>query len=353
MHTRLWLAGTTTLTLVAAGVYLASPIVHGQAARTPGADPFGAVRQAVQEAARTAQEVVRDLDVEVIVDHAFQDVPDMAVLDSRPRIGVRTRDLTAEEAKAAGLAGITGALVAEVPADSAAAKAGLTENDIIVSVDGETIRSARQLARVIAESPEGRGLQVGYVRGTAHQAVTVTPAPPSATRPRLARPDDGGDGPVVRRFERRVTPGRPGGPPEADMRLPRPPGGDQEFFFRQAPGGAMRMWAGRGRLGVVGQPVTDQLATYFGVKEGVLVTRVTEGSASAQAGIKAGDVITSVNGKAVKDTGDILDHLQDVTDGTAVQVAITREKKSQSLSVTLKAPADTDRSAPRRPRFTA
>jgi len=139
------------------------------------------------------------------------------------------------------------------------------------------------------------------------------------------------------------------------MVLPRSPGRDQEFFFRQAPGRAMRVWAGRGRLGVVGQPVTDQLATYFGVKEGVLVTRVTEGSASAQAGIKAGDVITSVNGKAVKDTGDILDHLQDVTTGTAVPVAITREKKSQSISVTLQAPADTerDRSAPRKPRFTA
>ena len=86
-----------------------------------------------------------------------------------------------------------------------------------------------------------------------------------------------------------------------------PEGGNRQFFYRQGPGGDVRVWTGRGRLGVIAQPVTDQLATYFGVKEGVLVTQVTEGSAAAKAGIKAGDVITAVNAKPVKDTGDILD----------------------------------------------
>ena len=120
---------------------------------------------------------------------------------------MRTRDVTAEEAKAAGLQGITGAFVSEVPADSVAGKAGLQEKDIIVSVDGETIRSARQLSRVIAESPDGRALQIAYVRGTARNTVTVTPAAPSMTwqlfgpgRMRVA---------VVRKFERRVDPAHP------------------------------------------------------------------------------------------------------------------------------------------------
>ena len=117
----------------------------------------------------------------------------------------------------------------------------------------------------------------------------------------------------------------------------------------------MRVWTGRGRLGVVAQPVTDQLATYFGVKDGVLVTQVTDGSAAAKAGIKAGDVITSVNAKPVKDTGDILDALQGVEDGKVVPVEITRDKQVQTISVTLQAPADTrkERSVTRKQRFTA
>ncbi len=384
MQTPLWLAGTATLTLLAGGA-LAGSIVHGQTAPTPTPDavPFvdsaalsrdvsravhealessglrnGTlaidVRRAVEEATRTAQEAVRELDVEVMLDDAFQEMPGMAMMGGRPRLGVRTRDVTTEEAKAAGLAGITGALVAEVPAESAAGKAGLMEKDIIVSVDGETIRSARQLARVIAESPDGRGLQIGYVRGTARSTVTVTPAAPSMTR--RPGPDGAdGDGPMVRRFERRVVPGRPGGAPGFDRVLPRAPGSDQEFFYRQGPEAQVRVRVGRGRLGVVGQPVTDQLATYFGVKEGVLVTRVIESSAAAQAGLKAGDVITSVNGKPVKDTGDILGHLEGAEDGAVVPVTVTREKTSQTIPVTLQAPSATERerTVTRRQRFTA
>ena len=149
------------------------------------------------------------------------------------------------------------------------------------------------------------------------------------------------------------------GPGDKRFDLVIPPGGpedgNQQFFYRQGPTAGVRVWTGRGRLGVVAQPVTDQLATYFGVKEGVLVTQVTDGSAAAKAGIKAGDVITSVNAKPVKDTGDILDALQGVEDGKVVPVEITRDKQVQTISVTLQAPADTrkERSVTRKQRFTA
>ena len=146
---------------------------------------------------------MRDIDVKVIVDDAMQDLPDMAMLGGRPRIGVSTRDVSAEEAKAAGLTGITGAYVSDVPPDSAAGKAGLQAKDIIVTVDGETIRSARQLARVISESPEGRALQIGYVRGTAKNTVSVTPEARSLDAASLARASGRRMAEaVVRRFER-------------------------------------------------------------------------------------------------------------------------------------------------------
>ena len=377
MQTRLWLASSATVAIVAAGVFVASPIAHGLAPPKaadvdvfPDSDTLSRdideavrialdeaglrdgrlkidVKRIVEDATRAAQDVVRDMDVKVFVDDAMQDMPDMAVFGGRPRIGVRTRDVTAEEAKAAGLQGITGALVSEVPADSVAAKAGLLEKDIIVSVDGENIRSARQLSRVVAESPDGRALQIGYVRGTTRNTVTVTPAPPS-----MAWSMSGGaklDGPAIRKFDRR------GGPGEKRFDLIVPPGSFEGRPFMFEGPGNVRIWGGRARLGVVVQPVTDQLATYFGVKEGALVTQVTEGSAAAKAGLKAGDVITAVNAKPVKGTGDILDALKGVEDGKVVPVEITRDKKPQTISVTMQAPSDTskERSVTRKQRFTA
>jgi hypothetical protein len=66
-------------------------------------------------------------------------------------------------------------------------------------------------------------------------------------------------------------------------------------------GGIPAMGA-RGRLGVQVEGLSDQLATYFGVADGgVLVAGVTADSPAAKAGVKAGDVITKVNGEAVKD----------------------------------------------------
>ena len=386
MHTRLWLASAATVAVVATGAALvASPTLHGQTgtpaaprdtdtASAPDAGDLGReiddavrkaldnagighgqwnadVRRAVEEATRSAQDVVRDMDVRVLVDDAMQDLPDVAMLGGRPRIGVNTRDVTAEEAKAAGLNGITGAYVTNVPADSVAAKAGLQAKDIIVSVDGETIRSARHLARVITETPDGRALQIAYVRGTTRATATVTPEVRSMT----LRRGPGDDGPVVRRFDRRMMPGLRGGDDTFDLVIPRGPGGDNEFFYRRGPEGGVRIWTGRGRLGVMAQSLTEQLATYFGVKDGVLVTQVSENSAAAKAGIKAGDVITAVNGKPVKDAGDIVDSLQGVEDGKSVPVEITRDRKPHTLTVTLETRSNTsgDRPAPRRQRFTA
>jgi S1-C subfamily serine protease len=50
------------------------------------------------------------------------------------------------------------------------------------------------------------------------------------------------------------------------------------------------------RLGVTVQELSPQLADYFGVDDGVLVSSVTEESVAAAAGLQAGDVITSVDG---------------------------------------------------------
>lgn len=391
MQPRLWLASAAAVTVVTAGVYVASPTLHGQAAPAPAppstetdrrpapapSDPdnlgrdiertieealeksglrdgrFSAdVQQAVEEATRYAEDVVRDIDVDVVVDDAMQEVAMLG--GGRPRLGVSTRDLTADEAKAAGLNGITGAYVTEVAPESAAAKAGLQPQDVITKVDGETVRSVRHLSRLISETADGGALQLEYVRGTTRQTVTVAPEARPTTRSfRFRGPDV--DRPIVRRFERRLLPDRESlGRPAPGLR--ERDGDMQQFFYRRGPDGGTRLWVGgRGRLGVMTQPLSGQLATYFAVPNGVLVTEVTENSPAAKAGMKAGDVITAINGTAVKDTSDILDQVTKVEAGKTVTVEISRDRARQTLTVTLAAPTSTsdDRPAPRRMRFTA
>ena len=90
--------------------------------------------------------------------------------------------------------------------------------------------------------------------------------------------------------------------------------------------------------------LTHQLADYFGAKDGVLVTAVTDGSAAAKAGIKAGDVITSVNGERVTSRADLVSALRRA-DNEEVTVGIVRDKKETSVKAKIEAPRRTLRGA--------
>ena len=101
--------------------------------------------------------------------------PRVMMLDGRgAQLGVMVDDLTPEELKSAGGA-ISGVRIEEVDQDSPAAKAGLQEGDIVVEVDGDRVRSARQFSRLIQETPEGRSVALGVVRNGKRQTISVTP----------------------------------------------------------------------------------------------------------------------------------------------------------------------------------
>jgi S1-C subfamily serine protease len=91
------------------------------------------------------------------------------------------------------------------------------------------------------------------------------------------------------------------------------------------------MFAGRGRLGLQVQDLSEDLAAYFGVKTGVLVAGVDADAPAAKAGVKAGDVITAVNGQAVTDPGELRQEMAKVEDGKTVDLAVTRDKKPLTL----------------------
>jgi serine protease Do len=109
----------------------------------------------------------------------------------------------------------------------------------------------------------------------------------------------------------------------------------------------------RGWLGVQIQPVTAGIADSLGLKkaEGAMVDEPQNGSPAAKAGIQSGDVITAVNGTAVKDARDLARTIGMMAPDATVKLDILRNGESKTVSLTLgtmpdqqQASADTDHS---------
>jgi serine protease Do len=93
----------------------------------------------------------------------------------------------------------------------------------------------------------------------------------------------------------------------------------------------------RGWIGVQIQPVTGDIADSLGMKNarGALVAEPQSGSPAQKAGIKAGDVIVSVNGEAVADSRNLARRISAMAPGTSVKLGIIRGGKEDTLTLTL------------------
>jgi serine protease Do len=219
-------------------------------------------------------------------------------------VGVTVRDTEpGDKAK-------TGVIVEDVRPGSPAEKAGLKRADVIVEFDGEAVRSARQFARLVQETPSGRTITASIVSDGAKKNVQITP-----TEGRDTTITIDGD-----RIRERIG--------DAWRMYERMPPFNFDFDLPS-------MLDGRARLGVMVQELTPQLAAYFGAKDGVLVTAVTDGGPAARAGLKAGDVITKVNDAPVRSREDLLHQLRDVKDDGQVSIGIVRDKKEMTVSAKL------------------
>jgi serine protease Do len=241
----------------------------------------------------------------------------LEIITGGSRIGVSIRDL--EDADGTAAKGVTaGVIVEDVTAESAAEKAGIRKGDAIVEFDGERIRSARQLTRLVQETPSGRAVQAAIVREGQRSTVSITPRESSGfgfdRLDELANFDD---------FRYRVAPTPPR--PPAAPRPPSPPSPPSGWNFDELVGRS------GSRLGISVSTLSPQLAEYFGTKEGVLVSSVTDNSAAAKAGVKAGDVITSVNGTTVNDPSDVRRRVTDLSDGDEFTITVMRDKKAMTL----------------------
>jgi len=93
----------------------------------------------------------------------------------------------------------------------------------------------------------------------------------------------------------------------------------------------------RGYLGVMIQPVSQDIADSLGVKtaSGALIDQADAGTPAAEAGLKSGDVITKLNGQDIKDAGDLTRRIGAMKPGDRVELSYLRDGSEKTASVTL------------------
>jgi len=209
---------------------------------------------------------------------------------------------------------VRGVGVTEVVKDSPAEKAGLRKGDVIVGFNGEAVTSTRKLNRLVNESSPDQTVRLTIARGGSEQEVSAT----------LTKRDD-----FNRVWNEKAR---------EDMRQKiEKMRKDMPAKIKSENGTWTINMGGYRRLGISTQTLTKQLADYFGVSQGILVTSVVENSAAAKAGLKAGDVITAVDGEKVDSPGDITRAISRKEDGP-VTLTVVRDRSSRSVTVTPEKP---------------
>ena len=227
---------------------------------------------------------------------------------ARSAIGISVRDVDDPAAE-------TGAVVMDVRAEGPANAAGIEPGDVIVEFDGERVRGARQLARVVEETPAGRTVPLRVRRDGSALALQVTPAEAPGWAARLADVDSARLRRGMAELGERLG--------ELDLsglrRLPD--------LLREG-----RWGPGRVRLGVRAESIGGQLADYFGVDAGVLVTHVGADTTGATAGLRAGDVITAIDGDAVNDLRGLRRRLARLEPGAGFAITAVRDRTETTLT---------------------
>ncbi len=232
-------------------------------------------------------------------------------------LGVETHEVTADKAKELKLSAERGVVLGKIVPDSPAAKAGLKENDVVTEINGQRVEGTAQFRRMIHEIPAGRSIQLTVWRDGRAQTISAT----------LGKSEE-------RRHAMKMVSPMPG---TFSFRMPEIP----EIPSMEWNGSMLL--GGQPRLGIDAEDLSGQLGAFFGAPdgEGILVREVNSGSPAEKAGVKAGDVITSINGERIRTVGELREKLSakhDDKDRT-VKLGVLRNKSEISLTVELPAPA--------------
>lgn len=265
-------------------------------------------------------------------------------------LGIYLEEVTPEKMKDLNLKEERGAVIMKVAEGSPAEKAGLKENDVIVSFNSRRVDTVRELQRLLGETPAGRSVSFEIMRGGSMQTLNAT----LSKRASNFKFFEGNNDLLKLQeqnallAERNLKLGEMNREKAEEMRKHSQElqgklkgfGANGPSFYAPKEFGSYNFnynGFGRGaRLGASVQSLTEQLGSYFGVKDGqgVLVTEVMEDSAAAKAGLKAGDVILEIDDQKVKNIDDLMAALEKKEEGQMV-LKVLRDRDNKKITVTL------------------
>lgn len=207
-------------------------------------------------------------------------------------LGVQIQPVTEEIAEGLGLKGTQGALVASVVPGSPAAQAGVQAGDVILSAAGQGLEEFKQLPKTIAATRAGTEVQLGVHRqGTTKNISVVIGLMPSDDKVAAAAED---------------------------------------------PGSALDSKA---KLGLYLAPLTKEARQSLKLEaetQGVLVTKVADGSPAAKAGIQPGSVISMIGQQPVSTPEDLAGKVREAAKADRPSVLLLVEKEGEKRFVSVR-----------------
>ncbi|MGA8531168.1 MAG: PDZ domain-containing protein [Acidobacteriaceae bacterium] len=238
--------------------------------------------------------------------HIVLPASDPILTHSQAYLGVSTRDVDTERATQLKLKEARGAEIITIDHDAPAAKAGLHIHDVLLSLNNQPIDGQAQLSRMLREIPVGR--TVTFLLSRDGQLVTLQ----------------------VQLADRSTI--------EADAWSQHIPVPDPDEFPEQSVsplyGNSFIAGIGHNPLytGLELDMLGPQLANYFGVHDGqgLLVKRVDDNSPASVAGLRAGDIITKVNGQTMATTNQWFKAIHE-NRGKQIQLTVVRDRRENTV----------------------
>ena len=237
---------------------------------------------------------------------------------SQGYLGIMIRDVSDSDLATLHLKSTRGAQVTMVDHDGPACKAGLRERDVILSLNGVTVDGEDQIRRMLHELPPGHPVSLVIERSGAEQTVNAV----MANREELEK----------KAWEQHWVVPEPVNDSPAPVSEPVPSihGAFGRTFMN--PGTLLPLPSAY--TGAKVDTMGAQLADYFGVKDGkgLLVHDVDTNSPAAQAGLRAGDVVTRINTIPVA-TKSAWMHAMRESKGHLVSLTVMRDRHEQTLTM--------------------
>jgi S1-C subfamily serine protease len=211
--------------------------------------------------------------------------------DEKAWLGVQIKELTKKLRQELDTKARYGIVIDEVVDNSPADEAGLEPGDVIVKLDNRNLRKVKDLTGNLAKKAPEDEILLEIMRGREREKITVILGSRS----------------------------------------------DRNDWIGALPNIHFRGFVHGTYLGVEVQEMNEDLAQYFDVTEddGVLVTSVDEDGPAMEAGLKAGDVLVTMDGEEITDSESISDILEEFEVDSEIEIEYIRKGRKENVAVIL------------------